>query len=428
MLPNQQDPNYLSALLAGWGPIHEATDAEGRWLIRYNFMTYPEVDVEPAKSSFQALSEYQRDAVRQALGTLSEYINVSFVEVAEGGDLSFGSSGMPTGVGAYTYPTLGDIFYDRDESNWSPGSWQYQTIIHEIGHALGLDHPGDYNGPAGQWVDNHFSNPEAVGNTAYTLMSYQDYGTHYAVTPMLYDVAALQHLYGAASGPVRDDSYRLSIDGEQKGRFTIYDNGGNDTLYADSQRPMRVDLAEGHFSRFLDDGEYAFSIAYGTAIENAIGSPFDDELLGNGLANLLDGDAGLDRLSGGGGADVFRFSERLDSFRNDGRDLYRVDRILDFTPGSDRIDVSALGYSGLGSGHGGTLDVELNAAGTQTWLRDLDTDAAGNRFEIVLEGNHLERLTAANLIFATASASDPAQTQLEVLGTTGTQGEALALV
>lgn len=418
MVPNQKDPNYISALLADWGPIHESKDGDGRWLISYNFMSAAESGPEQAQSGFQALSEGQRAAVRQALDTIGAYINVHFVEVAENGDLSYGRTEMPDGVGAYSYPTLGDIYFDREQSDWSPGSWQYQTILHETGHILGLEHPGDYNGADGKLVDNHFSDPEAVGNTAYTLMSYQDYGTHYAVTPMLYDVAALQQLYGAASTGAGDDSYRLAIgDSGPAGRFTLYDSGGTDTLVADSRRPQLIDLGEGHFSRNLDDGEYAFSIAYGTTIENATGSPFDDQLIGNGQGNLLDGGGGSDILSGGGGADIFRFSQYQDSFRNEGSNQNHVDTIQDFTS-DDRIDVSALGFTGLGSGYDHTLSVVPSGDGSQTYLRDLAGDASGNRFEVALQGDH-QQLAADDFIFAPAPSAVAAEAPGVELGLLG---------
>ncbi|GAB3466160.1 M10 family metallopeptidase C-terminal domain-containing protein [Azotobacter salinestris] len=145
------------------------------------------------------------------------------------------------------------------------------------------------------------------------------------------------------------------------------------------------------------------------------GSAMDEELLGGEGRDLLDGGdgddlldggAGRDNLTGGSGADVFRFSERLDSFRNYETGVSQVDYITDFTPGEDLIDLSALGYSGLGNGYNGTLMVLVNTEGTRTYLKDRESDADGNRFEITLEGNHLDQLSSDDFIF----------TNLEVIG------------
>ncbi|WP_376099227.1 M10 family metallopeptidase C-terminal domain-containing protein [Roseomonas sp. CCTCC AB2023176] len=84
-------------------------------------------------------------------------------------------------------------------------------------------------------------------------------------------------------------------------------------------------------------------------IEDVIGSSFDDVIRGDAAANLLVGGGGTDRLRGeggddtligGAGADGLHGGDGADSFRfgspSEGRDV-----ILDFTPGQDRIEVSA---------------------------------------------------------------------------------------
>lgn len=78
------------------------------------------------------------------------------------------------------------------------------------------------------------------------------------------------------------------------------------------------------------------SIAKGVVIENATGGSGDDELIGNEAGNRLKGGAGSDRLTGGAGADVFAYDRASDST------LTRPDEILDFTSGTDKIDLSGL--------------------------------------------------------------------------------------
>jgi len=73
--------------------------------------------------------------------------------------------------------------------------------------------------------------------------------------------------------------------------------------------------------------------------------------------------------------------------------------------------VSALGFSGLGDGHGGTLAVRVNSAGTHTYLKSFEANAEGQRFEIALQGDYGEQLSADAFLFA-------APNPLEVIGST----------
>ncbi|WP_349569065.1 M10 family metallopeptidase C-terminal domain-containing protein [Azotobacter salinestris] len=157
----------------------------------------------------------------------------------------------------------------------------------------------------------------------------------------------------------------------------------------------------------------------GSAMDEVLlGGEGRDLLDGGAGDDLLDGGAGRDSLTGGSGADVFRFSERLDSFRNYETGVSRVDNITDFDIGEDLLDLSVFGYSGLGNGYNGTLIVLLNEDGTKTYLKDREADAEGNHFEIALDGNLVDSLSASGIAFNT--------TQLELLGTTELQTDQAA--
>jgi len=128
------------------------------------------------------------------------------------------------------------------------------------------------------------------------------------------------------------------------------------------------------------------------------GSAANESLLAGAGADVLDGGGGRDLLEGGEGSDVFGFSRLEDSYRTSSRNF--ADRILDFDAGNDRIDVSALGFTGLGDGHEGTLAVIANTGGTRTYLKSFDADESGRRFEVSLEGNLVSQLPGEAFVFA----------------------------
>ncbi|MDU8456201.1 M10 family metallopeptidase C-terminal domain-containing protein [Pseudomonas syringae group sp. J254-4] len=134
------------------------------------------------------------------------------------------------------------------------------------------------------------------------------------------------------------------------------------------------------------------------------GAGRDNVQAGAGNDRLFGGSGG-DTLSGGAGADSFVYTRLSDSYRNDASGSYSSrDLITDFSGnGHDMIDVSALGFTGLGNGYNGTLKVVLNLAGDATALKSLEADVNGNRFEILLSGNHVNELNASTVLFAPPS-------------------------
>jgi Ca2+-binding RTX toxin-like protein len=126
-----------------------------------------------------------------------------------------------------------------------------------------------------------------------------------------------------------------------------------------------------------------------------------DVLVGGTGTDDLDGGQGADRMTGGSGGDLYQYLAVQDSYRT--RTTSHADLITDFTDegaGHDRLNVSALGYVGLGNGRDGTLKVFYNAVTDRTYVRDLDGDGQGHFFQIALAGDHADTLTRQNFSFS----------------------------
>ena len=283
--------------------------------------TNPDTGYGPSDGSgepwngFSGLSEVQRALVKDVLATWSAVADIRFVEVTETnskvGDLRFAFSALDEGTLAQTYTpgkaaSAGDVWLNsRAElhvSRWEPGSYEYMAMVHEIGHALGLKHPFEASGY------NDVVAPPAWDTRSFTVMSYAatpgqpgSTFTYEPTAPMLLDIRAIQHLYGAnMSWHVGNDTYQVGA-----AKQALWDAGGTDTIIGYG----KIDLREGHASGNGDDNLW---IAYGTLIENAVGGDQDDAIFGNDADNRLDGGGGWDQMTGGNGSDTYVVDDPTD--------------------------------------------------------------------------------------------------------------------
>lgn len=176
------------------------------------------------------------------------------------------------------------------------GSTGYFAIMHEIGHALGFEHPGSY----GQGEQPPYL-PSGQDNIQNTIMSYYN-GTivtqsgNPPSTPMVYDIAAMQYLYGANHNYRAGDDYYTYNGGYTT--QTIWDGNGQDVISAyNYTNGVLIDLREGE-NYHSTIGNSLVWIAYGANIEDAGGGKAADIMFGNNLGNLLVGWAGNDTLYG----------------------------------------------------------------------------------------------------------------------------------
>lgn len=295
-------------------------------------------------NALYALTVGQQNSVIQALGAWSAVANINFTLTSDTltnvGDLRFGGYRlMDDKTAAWAYfpansPVAGDVWVgtQTDDPNPSKGSYDYLTFVHEIGHALGLKHPFDTSNTNKTLLD------PTLDDVHFTVMSYNSNYSYQPTTPMVLDILAIQSLYGAnMAWQAGDNVYTWSPD--QSIFETIWDAGGNDTIDASNQlAAVGINLNESAYSSigkaFVDLNTGALinnglAIAFGAKIENAIGSNFDDTLIGNALDNILNGAGGIDTMVGGAGNDTYVLDSATElaligENANEGRDLLTI--------------------------------------------------------------------------------------------------------
>ena len=351
---------------------------------------------------FEALTLQQSNAVRDILKQYASLTNLSFTEKTESStvhaDLRFAETDAASTAWGY-YPSTsaagGDVWFNNSKNYYDApvrGNYAWLTMLHEVGHSLGLKHPHEVRGAFNAL-------PMARDSLEYTVMSYRSYiggasnvgytngSSSYPQTLMMLDIAAIQKLYGAdfttnAGNTVYSwspTSGTMSINGAAQGSplankifMTIWDGGGSDTYsFANYTTGVTVDLAPGAWTTTAATqlatlgagkvaiGNIANALQYqgngASLIENAIGGSGADKISGNAAANKLTGRAGNDVLDGRGGADTAIYTGARGDFswtRNsdgtwsvldlrsaspDGTDLLKNIEYLQFTDGLVQI-------------------------------------------------------------------------------------------
>jgi len=356
---------YIDGLLSGTAWIGTVSYSFPNTRSDYE-TTYVEADA----AAFGQVSFSQMQAARYILEGMSphaggpimkltsveSFTNLMLIDAGfDAADIRIAESSYANPTAYAYYPAVnngyyaGDVWFGTSYSYDNPlvGNYAYVTMMHELGHSLGLKHAQDAGGPGRTAV------PADRDSLEFTVMTYRPYiggpttgytneAFGFPQTFMMYDIAALQHIYGADFGFNNGNTvYRWSpttgeafVNGVGQGApgngiggsanrvfLTIWDGGGVDTYdFSNYSTNQLIDLRPGQWSLMsqtqranLGNGQYAGGNVYNalqfqgdprSLIENAIGGSGSDVLTGNQVANSLTGGAGNDTLTGSEGNDT----------------------------------------------------------------------------------------------------------------------------
>ncbi|MBY0611641.1 MAG: M10 family metallopeptidase C-terminal domain-containing protein [Beijerinckiaceae bacterium] len=337
---------------SAWTPTEQAALTSGLalWSAEANISFSLTASVSTANFTFRRgtdKSAYESNAVTQ-------------------GTIGSSTDGSPTATGSFISIDTSQYGFGPLGSFATAGGYTYNTLVHEIGHLIGLGHAGAYNGN----VVSSTQQFSAYDSRLWTIMSYIDpsdrtakyygsypvtgtnWGGYYGTTPMMLDILAAQRLYGrATSGPLASGGqifgFNSNIGGSVGQYFnftvnshpvvTLWDGGVNNTLNLSGfSANATINLNPGTFSS-AGGLVNNIGISGDTTIETAISGSGSDTIIGSAANNVLDGGLGNDTLTGDAGADTFVYKTG-----------YGLDTITDFNAAEgDRIDLS--GYSGIAS-------------------------------------------------------------------------------
>ncbi|KTE31614.1 MULTISPECIES: beta strand repeat-containing protein [unclassified Sphingopyxis] len=193
--------------------------------------------------------------------------------------------------------------------------------------------------------------------------------------------------YDLMYGNEGDDRYVVDTPAD-----LVFENAGegNDTVYAGIEGAGYYLYA--NIENLFLEGTTPFGV--GNDLDNVMGgNAVDNYLLGGAGNDTLDGRGGNDVLFGEAGNDIFVFTGGAGS-----------DVIGDFTRGQDRIDLSALGITGLAQISGGFVQ-DGNVGAIRLASGDL----------IVLHNVQMSALTAGDFIFASSPAKMDAFADMAML-------------
>ncbi|NBZ88603.1 LamG-like jellyroll fold domain-containing protein [Stagnihabitans tardus] len=306
--------------LAVWSAVQTAshlTRPWGSWAVTGTdlVVSYSFGETATLPAGYEAFaSDMAKAGARLAMSLYAEVSGLTFTETTGAADITYMFGvGSTNGGGWAHYPSNGGGYVQVGHVSWEadmgPGTYALNLLLHELGHGLGLAHPGEYNGDSAVYADaDHYNDSGQYTNMSYWSETYTGAEFGGLATLGLHDILAIQQEYGINWATRAGDTtygfnataganYDLGPDAAMG--FCIWDGGGRDRLdFSQAQAGVVMDLRQGAFSS-SGAGVWNVSVAYGAVIEEAIAGAGDDKLRGNDAANRLVGGAGADLILGG---------------------------------------------------------------------------------------------------------------------------------
>lgn len=352
--------------------------------ITYSFTNLPSIREGSSGGYINPLTTAAQAAVIDIFSQASSVSNITFVQDNIAPDLKFGDNDLPMGVGEF-FPDFqapmnsAAVYIDTSATNFegfAPGQYGYYVLMHEIMHALGGKHPGNYS--------EYDVGPFLPGDQDHTTNSVLSYNGSVRVTNLgAYDQLLLQYLYGSnvtaatagslLAGPGNDsvvatesaDSIGLGagndtmwasggdddVNGNQ-GDDSIEGGAGNDMLYGGKDN----DVLQGNTGNdYLNGNNGNDNVMGGRDSDTVRGGQDNDTVNGNIGNDEVYGDLGNDYLYGGQDNDTLYGGDGNDTLAGDrgndvlyggsGADVFVVTansgilQVMDFEQGSDRLDI-----------------------------------------------------------------------------------------
>lgn len=295
-LPVSSGDKYLDAVLAGgsnwWHDAGEVATptatviapnvkqiAGARSTIYYDYLSGTESFLSAAdKKGFAPIADTQKGAITSAFSYLSSLVNVTFEQNAQLADIKFGNNDQTSSAGYANYPSTNPsrpsiLMLDNSNNPENAGAklaeqggYGWYTLVHELGHAMGLKHPGSYNAGGGSTPGPYL--PKSLDNRSTSVMSYNNPAASTIVSltgtatdtsytlrtstaasiPSTYqalDIAALQYLYGANTNTQTD---KLAVNDAYSKFETVWAPKGVELNAAETTRSNLFDLRGGGYS------------------------------------------------------------------------------------------------------------------------------------------------------------------------------------